>query len=318
MTASLQREGFRRHIAVTGGSGLIGTTLIQQLREDRHQITQLVRRPAGSGEVWWDPAGGKLEPAALEGVDAVINLAGETVGARWTAARKRRIRESRVNGTRLLSQTMARLQRPPRVLISVSAVGIYGDRGDEILTEASSLGDPSRDFLASVCQQWEAATDSARAAGVRVVHPRLGVVLSPAGGALRKLLLPFRLGLGGRVGAGSQWMSWIAIDDAVGVIRYALETGTVQGPVNATAPDPVTNQDFTRILGRVLRRPTPFPVPAAALRLALGEMADETLLASARVLSARLLQWGYEFRYPDLQGALRHVLGKEPGSKFPA
>jgi uncharacterized protein len=318
MTSSLQREGSRRHIAVTGGSGLIGTALIQRLRQDGHRITQLVRRPAGPGEVSWDPAGGKLEPTGLEGIDALINLAGENVGARWTAARKRRIRESRVNGTRLLSQTIAGLRRPPPVLISVSAVGIYGGRGDEILTEAASLGDPSRDFLASVCREWEAAADPARAAGVRVVHPRLGVVLSPAGGALSKLLLPFRLGLGGRVGPGSQWMSWIAIDDAVAVIQYALETGTVQGPVNATAPDPVTNRDFTRTLGRVLQRPTLFPVPAAALRLALGEMADETLLASARVLPARLLQLGYEFRYPDLGGALRHVLGKEPGSKFPA
>jgi uncharacterized protein len=318
MTSSLQREGSQKHIAVTGGSGLIGTALIQRLRQGGHRITQLVRRPAGPGEVSWDPAGGRLDPPALEGIDAVVNLAGENVGARWTAARKRRIKESRVNGTRLLSQTIARLRRPPPVLISASAVGIYGNRGDEILTEASSLGNPSSDFLASVCQEWEAAADAARAGGVRVVHPRFGVVLSPAGGALSKMLLPFRLGLGGRVGDGSQWLSWISIDDAVGVIQYALETDTLQGSLNATTPDPVTNRDFTRTLGRVLRRPTPFPVPAAALRLVLGEMADETLLTSARALPANLLQSGYEFRYPDLEGALRHVLEKEPGSKFPA
>jgi uncharacterized protein len=318
MASSFEREAPGRHVAVTGGSGLIGTALIQRLRQDRHQITQLVRRTAGPGEVSWDPAGGRLDPAAVEGVDAVIHLAGENVGTRWTAARKRRIRESRVSGTTLLSQTIARLRRPPPVLISASAVGIYGDRGDEILTEASSLGDPSSDFLASVCQEWEAAADPARAAGVRVVHPRFGVVLSPSGGVLSKMLLPFRLGLGGRVGDGSQWLSWISIDDAVGVIQYALERDTLQGSLNATAPDPVTNRAFTRTLGRVLRRPTPLPVPARALRLVLGEMADETLLASARALPARLLQSGYEFRYPDIEGALRHVLGKEPGSKFPA
>lgn len=318
MASSFEREGPGIHVAVTGGSGLIGTALIQRLKQGPHQITQLVRRRAGPGEVSWDPAGGRLDPIALEGVDAVVSLAGENVGTRWTAARKRRIRESRVSGTRLLSQAIARLRRPPRVLISASAVGIYGDRGDEILTEASTLGDPSSDFLASVSQQWEAAADPARAAGVRVVHPRFGVVLSPAGGALSKMLLPFRLGLGGRVGRGTQWLSWISIDDVVGVIHHALETDTLRGPVNATAPNPVTNRDFTRTLGRVLRRPTPFPVPARALRLALGEMADETLLASARALPAMLLQSGYEFRHPDLEAALRHVLGKEPGSKFPA
>jgi uncharacterized protein len=318
MASSFERQGPGFHIAVTGGSGLIGTAVIQRLRQGRHQITHVVRRPAGPGEVLWDPAGGRLDPVALEGVDAVIHLAGENVGTRWTAARKRRIRESRVNGTRLLSETIARLPRPPRVLISVSAVGIYGDRGDEILTEASAPADPNSYFLASVCQEWEAAADPARAAGVRVVHPRFGVVLSPAGGALRKMLLPFRLGVGGRVGEGSQWLSWISIDDAVGVIHHALETGALEGPLNATAPNPVTNRDFTRTLGRVLRRPTPFPVPARALRLVLGEMANETLLASARALPAKLLQSGYQFRHPDIEGALRHVLGKEPSSKFPA
>jgi uncharacterized protein (TIGR01777 family) len=318
MASSFEREGPGFHIAVTGGSGLIGAALIHHLMPDQHhRITRLVRRPAGPGELTWDPVGRKLDPTALEGLDAVIHLAGENVGARWTAARKRRIRESRVTGTKLISETIARLRRPPGVLISASAVGIYGDRGDETLTEASTVGDPSSDFLVSVCQEWEAAADAARAAGVRVVHPRFGVVLSPAGGALGKMLLPFRLGLGTQMGRGTQWASWISIDDAVGAIHHALKTDGLRGPVNATAPNPVTNRDFTRTLGRVLRRPTPLRLPAAALRLALGEMAEETLLASARVLPAGLLRSGYEFRHPDLETALRHVLRKEPGSKFP-
>ncbi|HEV7367428.1 MAG TPA: TIGR01777 family oxidoreductase [Gemmatimonadales bacterium] len=319
MASSFEREGPGFHIAMTGGSGLIGAALMHYLIPDpHHRITRLVRRKAGPGEITWDPVGGRLDPAALEGIDAVIHLAGENVGARWTQSRKRRIRESRVSGTTLLGETIARLRRPPRVLISASAVGIYGNRGDETLTEASSLGDPSSNFLVSVCQEWEAAADAARAAGVRVVHPRFGVVLSPSGGALRKMLLPFRLGLGAQLGRGTQWLSWISIDDAVGAIHHALKTDGLSGPVNATAPNPVTNRDFTRTLGRVLRRPAPFTVPAAALRLALGEMAEETLLASARVLPAGLLRSQYQFRHLDLESALRHVLGKQPGSKFPA
>jgi uncharacterized protein (TIGR01777 family) len=277
----------------------------------------MVRRAAGSGEIFWDPAGGRLNPADLEGMDEVVHLAGENVGARWTSARKARIRDSRVNGTRLLSETLARLRQPPAALVSASAVGIYGNRGGEILTEASHPGDPS-DFLVSVALQWEAAAEAASAAGIRVVHPRFGVVLSPKGGALKKMLPPFRLGLGGRIGPGSQWMSWISIDDAVGVILHALSTDTLRGAVNATAPAPLTSRDFTRILGRVLRRPTPFTLPGPVLRLALGEMADSTLLTSARVLPSRLLESGYRFRHPDLESALRHVLGKESRSNFPA
>jgi hypothetical protein len=277
----------------------------------------MVRRPARPGEISWDPAGGRLDPADLEGVDKVVHLAGENVGARWTHARKARIRDSRVLGTRLLSETIARLKQPPAVLVSASAVGIYGNRGSEPLGEASLTGDPS-DFLVSVALEWEAAAEPARVAGVRVVHPRFGVILSPEGGALKKMLPPFRLGLGGRMGPGTQWMSWISIDDAVGVILHALSTDTLRGAVNATAPAPLTNRDFTRTLGRVLGRPTPFAIPAAALRLALGEMADSTLLTSARVLPSRLLESGYRFRHPDLESALRHVLGKESRSNFPS
>jgi hypothetical protein len=302
---------------VTGASGLIGGSLVEELTRMGHRVKPMVRRPARPGEISWDPAGGRLDPADLEGVDQVVHLAGENVGARWNRARKVRIRDSRVHGTRLLSETIARLKQPPAVLVSASAVGIYGNRGSEPLSEASLTGDPS-DFLVSVALEWEAAAEPARVAGVRVVHPRFSVILSPEGGALKKMLHPFRLGLGGRMGPGTQWMSWISIDDAVGVILHALSTDTLRGAVNATAPAPLTNRDFTRTLGRVLGRPTPFALPAAALRLALGEMADSTLLTSARVLPSRLLESGYRFRHPDLESALRHVLGKESRSNFPA
>jgi uncharacterized protein len=305
-------------MAVSGASGLIGAALVKELTRRGHRVSRMVRRRAGLGEVSWDPASGALDPGDLEGLDGVVHLAGENVGVRWTAARKARIRESRVKGTKLISETLAQLRRQPAVLVSASAIGFYGNRGNEPLTEASLPGDRSRDFLASVSWEWEAAAEPARGAGIRVVHPRFGVVLSPRGGALKKLLLPFKLGLGGRIGSGSQWMSWISIDDAVGAILHLLSTDTVRGPVNVTSPEPLINRDFTLTLGRVLSRPTPFPVPAAALRLALGEMADGTLLSSARVEPARLLESGYRFQHPDLDSALRHVLGKQPRSNFPA
>jgi uncharacterized protein (TIGR01777 family) len=300
----------RIHVAVSGAGGLIGSALLPHLTSRGHRVSRLVRRSAGPGEISWDPARGRLDEADLEGVDAVVHLAGENVGARWTSARKSRIRNSRVAGTRLLSETLARLRRRPGVLVSASAIGIYGDRGDEILTEASVPGNRDRDFLVFVTQEWEAAADPARAAGIRVVHPRFGVVLSPAGGALKKLLLPFRAGLGGRLGSGRQWMSWISIDDTIGAISQAISNPALYGPVNVTAPEPATNREFTRTLGRVLARPTLFPVPAAALRLALGEMAGSTILASTRVLPARLGETGYRFTQPTLEGALRHVLGR--------
>jgi uncharacterized protein len=303
------------HVVVTGASGLIGSALVRRLTDDGHRVTRLVRRAAGPGEIFWNPAAGVLDPAPLEGIDAVVHLSGENVGARWTAARKARIRASRVASTRLLSETLAVLQHPPRVLVSASAVGIYGDRGDEILTEQSSLGNPDRDFLASVAREWEAAADPARDKGIRVVHPRFGVVLSPAGGALQKMLPPFRLGLGGRFGSGKQWMSWISLDDAVEAVYRALvaDGPGLEGAVNVTAPEPRTNRDFTDTLARVLSRPAPLAVPEAALRLALGEMAGGTILASSRALPAKLLQVGYAFRHVGLEGALRHVLRKDGG-----
>ena len=309
MASSSEPGSPRLHVVVSGASGLIGSALLSRLTGRGHRVSRLVRRSAGAGEISWDPSRGVLDPADLEGVDAVVHLAGENVGARWTAARKQRIRSSRVAGTKLLSETVARLRRRPAVLVSASAIGIYGDRGDETLTEASGLGNGDRDFLVSVTQEWEAAADPARAAGIRVVHPRFGVVLSPDGGALARLLLPFRLGLGGRLGSGSQWMSWISIDDTIGAIEQALSNPGLNGPVNVTAPEPVTNREFTRTLGRVLSRPTLFSVPAAALRLALGEMAQSTVLASARVLPTKLVEVGYRFTQPSLEAALRHVLG---------
>ncbi len=296
-----------RRILVSGASGLIGSALVPALRQAGNVVTSLVRRAAGAGEIGWDPEASRLNRGELENFDAVIHLAGENIGARWTRERRRRIRESRVRGTCLLSEALAGLRQPPRTLVSVSAVGIYGSRGDELLTEASSPGDPS-DFLVSVCLDWEAAADPARAAGIRVAHPRFGVVLSPEGGALRRLLLPFRLGLGGRLGSGTQWMSWISIADVVGALRHIMVTETLAGPINVTAPEPLSNREFVGVLGRVLRRPTVLPVPAAALRLVFGEMADGTLLGSSRVLPERLLQSGYRFQHTGLESALSSLL----------
>lgn len=296
------------HVAVSGSGGLIGSVLARRLSSEGHRVSRLVRRTAGPGEISWDPTGGRLDPKDLEGLDAVVHLAGENIGVRWTSARKARIRDSRVQGTRVLSEALARTRSRPQVLVSASALGIYGDRGDEVLTESSAPG-PADDFLVGVGQEWENAAAPARTAGIRVVHPRFGVVLSPTGGALGKMLLPFRLGLGGRLGDGSQWMSWISIDDAAGALLHLVLNSTLNGPVNVTAPEPVRNRDFTRTLGRILSRATPFPVPATALRLIMGEMADSTLLASTRMLPARLLESNYRFEHPDLETALRHVLG---------
>jgi uncharacterized protein len=300
------------HVLVSGASGLIGRAVVRSLAGAGHRVTRLVRTSAGAGAFGWDPLGQSLDLTSLAPVDAVVHLAGENVGARWTAERKRRIRDSRVRGTRLLSTALAQLRPLPRVLVSASAIGIYGNRGDELLTESSPLGDPSHDFLASVCREWEAAADPARAAGIRVVHPRFGVVLSRSGGALQRLLPVFRLGLGGRLGTGDQWMSWVSLPDVTGIVASTLEDSSLTGAVNATAPEPVTNREFTRVLGAALHRPTLFPVPAAVHRigLGLGEMAEGTVLASARVLPSRLIDSGYRFRHADLPSALRDVLGE--------
>ncbi len=296
-------------IAVTGASGMVGSALTPFLTTGGHEVLRLVRREPGAGEIGWNPAEGRLEAADLEGLDAVVHLAGENIASgRWTSRQKQKIRESRVQGTRLLAETLARLERPPKVLVSASAIGFYGDRGDEVLDEQSSPGD---NFLASVAKEWEDATSPASEAGIRVVCTRFGVILSPKGGALAKMLTPFRLGAGGNVGSGKQYWSWIALDDVVGAVHHALMTEELRGPVNVVAPEPLTNAEFTKVLGKVLHRPTILPVPAPAARLALGQMADELLLASARVEPARLRESGYEYRYPELEQALRHLLGRD-------
>jgi uncharacterized protein (TIGR01777 family) len=261
-------------------------------------------------DVGWNPQTGRIDSAHLEGHDAVVHLAGENIAARrWTTEQKNRIRESRVQGTKLLCETLAKLRRPPRVLVSASAIGFYGDRGEEELNEASTSGSG---FLPEVCKEWEAATEAAEKAGIRVVHLRFGIILGTRGGALAKMLTPFRLGLGGRIGSGEQWMSWIALDDAVGCIDHALSNDLLHGPVNAVAPNPVKNREFTRTLGRILRRPTLFPLPGFVAHLTFGEMADEPLLASTRVIPQALLDCKHVFHYGDLESALRHVLGCSP------
>jgi len=264
--------------------------------------------PKGADEVRWDPARGEVDAAALEGVDAVVNLAGENVGERWTAERKRRIRQSRVDGTLALARALAGLSARPKVLVNASAVGIYGDRGDERVDEMSA---PGGGFLAEVVREWEAATEPASAAGIRVVMPRMGVVLSRRGGMLAKLLTPFRLGAGGTMGSGRQWVSWISLTDAVDVLYLALVDDRLSGPVNAVA-GAVTNEEFTRTMARVVNRPALVPVPAFALKLAFGEMAEETILASQRADHRRLTQLGYSFAQPELEAALRATLaGKD-------
>jgi hypothetical protein len=295
-------------IAITGSTGLVGSALVPFLTTGGHHVTRIVRTSTTEGDAIWNPDTGQMDADRLEGLDAVVHLAGENIAARrWNAEQKARIRGSRVQGTSLLCETLARLRRPPRVLVSASAIGFYGNRGDEVLMETTTAGDG---FLPDVCREWEAATRAAEKAGIRVVHLRFGIILSPKGGALAKMLTPFRLGLGGRIGNGRQWMSWIAMDDVIGSIYHALATETLSGPVNVVAPDPVTNRDFTKTLGRVLWRPTVFPMPGFMARLAFGEMANDLLLGSSRVRPEKLLQSGYRFLYADLERSLRHLLGK--------
>lgn len=293
-------------VLVTGSHGLIASALIPRLQGDGHTVTRLVRQSPGPGELQWDPEGGTIDRGGVEGHDAVVHLAGVGIGDhRWTAQHKRAVLDSRVKGTRLLSETIAGLEQKP-VLVSGSAVGYYGNRGDEQLTEASAPGD---DFLAEICTQWEAATAAADAAGIRVVHLRTGIVLSKGGGAIKQMLTPFKLGVGGKLGSGRQWFSWIHIDDEVGAILHALTHDDVRGPLNAVAPNPVTNADFTKALGRALHRPTVVPVPSFGLRLLFGrEMADTMLLSGQRVLPTVLQQSGYQFVQPDLDTALASVV----------
>jgi uncharacterized protein (TIGR01777 family) len=297
------------HVAVTGASGLLGSALIPFLTTGGHRVTPVSRRPRPAGTMWWEPSSGAIEVSALEGVDAVVHLAGENIGKRWTERRKRRIRRSRTEGTRLLAEALAELERPPRVLVAASAMGIYGDRGDEVLTEEAVPAE-SGDYLVQLGRDWEAAAEPARAAGIRVVHLRFGLILSPGGGALGRMLPLFQAGVGGPLGSGKHWVSWISLDDAVGAVHHALFTGGLSGPVNTAAPEPVTSRGFAETLGRVLHRPALVPAPASALRLLFGEMADQGLLASQRLSPERLVSSGYSFRHPDLESALRHELGR--------
>jgi uncharacterized protein len=300
-------------VAVTGASGLIGTALVGRLQAEGHRVLRLTRsRPSGPDQLQWDPTAGRLDPDALAKADAVVHLAAANIGdkLRWTARTKREILQTRVEGTGLVARTMAGLANGPggpRVLVCASGAHYYGDRGDEVLTEASSGG---RGFLADVVRQWEAAADPARAAGLRVVHLRTGPVQDAAGAGLPKQALMFRLGVGGRFGSGRQWLSWIALDDITGAYLHALTHQDLDGPVNAVAPNPVTNAEFTATLARVLHRPALLHVPAFAPRLVLGEFADEMLFTSMRVHPARLQASGYRFQFPELEPALRHTLGR--------
>ena len=294
-------------ILVTGSSGLIGSALVPALGAGGHAVVRLTRSAKKQADgPRWDPDSGTLDPAPLEGLDAVVHLAGEDISSgTWNTAKKTRIRQSRVESTRLLARTLAALDRRPATLVSASAVGYYGDRGEEILTEESQSGNG---FLAAVCRDWEAATSRATEAGIRVVHLRFGVVLTAHGGALARMLGPFRMGMGGPLGSGRQYVSWIAIDDALGAIAHVLSNPIVRGAVNVASPRPVTHREFAQTLGRVLGRPTVLGMPALTVRFMFGEMATEVLLASQRLEPARLLATGFQFRFPELEGALRHLL----------
>jgi len=295
-------------VLVTGSTGLIGSALVPYLTASGHEVVRLLRgERQGEAEVGWNPEAGTIDAAGLEGLDGVVHLAGESVEGRWTEEKKRRILKSRVNGTLLLCETLAARERPPRVLVASSAVGYYGDRGDEVLREESRSGSA---FLSEVCRQWEGATKPAAQKGIRVVNLRTAPVITTKGGPLARMLTPFRLGVGGVIGSGEQYFPWIAMDDLTGAFEHCLLTESLVGPVNAAAPQAVTNREFTKTLGRVLRRPTVFPLPAFAVRLMFGEVADEMLLPSARVEPAKLTGSGYAFRFPELEGALRQALGK--------
>lgn len=296
-------------VLISGSGGFIGSALAERLTSSGHRVIRLVRREVSPGQdaVSWNPDGGEIDARGLEGIDAVVHLAGEGIGDhRWTDAHKARVLSSRVRGTHLLAETIARLETPPKVLISGSAVGYYGYLGADSMTEASP---PGAGFLADVVEQWETAAEPAAKAGIRVVRIRSGVVLSPKGGALQKQLLPFKLGVGGKLGSGNQYLSWISLEDETQAIEFLLERDDISGPVNVTSPNPVTNAEFTRALGAALGRPTFMPVPTLALKLLFsGEMTEEMMLGGQRVLPERLQEAGYEFVDPEVEVALRKML----------
>jgi uncharacterized protein (TIGR01777 family) len=294
-------------VLVTGSTGLIGTALIELLRTEGHSPVRLRRGGrADAGDIFWNPDKGEIDSSSLEGFDAVVHLAGENIASgRWTPERKRSILDSRVKGTSLLAKSLAQLQRPPKVLVSSSAIGYYGDRGEEVLTEDSPAGSG---FLPQVCREWEAATAPAAAKGIRAVQLRTGIVLSAKGGALARMLTPFRAGLGGPLGSGTQYMSWIALEDLCRMFLHAMSTESIKGPANAVAPTPVTNNEFTKELAGALHRPALFRAPRFALNLALGEMAEALLLASARVVPSRMKAAGFVYQYPELRPCLNHIV----------
>ncbi|RLS55856.1 MAG: TIGR01777 family protein [Planctomycetota bacterium] len=294
-------------ILVTGATGLVGSTLLPLLQSDGHETVVLTRKsPRSAQERQWDPEATTLPPAVLDGIEVIVHLAGENIGeGRWTPEKKHRIRESRVHGTQLLARAAAERKGQVQAFISASAIGLYGDRGAEELTEDSPAGNG---YLPEVCIAWEAAADPARQAGLRVVNLRLGVVMSRAGGALAKMLLPFKLGAGGIIGSGRQYWSWLTVDEAAEMFRFAVNTRSLSGPVNAVSPQPVTNYEFTKALGAILHRPTIFPLPAFIARIALGEMAQDLILASTRVLPTRLESTGYRFLHGDIETGLRAAL----------
>jgi len=294
-------------ILVSGSTGFVGSALVQALKLRKHEVVSLVRRSSQDpAAIFWDPAQKKIDRERLEGFDAVFHLAGESIAAgRWTQERKRRIRDSRVTGAGLLAESLAQLKRPPRTLVSASAIGYYGNRGSELLTEESTAG---HDFLADVCVEWERAAAQADKAGLRVVHTRFGIILGRDGGALKKMITPFKLGVGGRLGDGGQYMSWITRDDVIDILQHTLENDKLSGAVNVVAPQPVTNSEFTNSLGRVLHRPTVLPMPAFAVRMFFGEMGDALLLSSAHVRPSKLISAGYRFKDPELEAALTRIL----------
>ena len=301
-------------VAVSGAGGLVGSHLLPVLSANGHEVLPMVRsapwdsQSSSDSQIYWNPGEGQIDARGLSGVDAVIHLAGENVAqGRWNPAKKHRIRESRVAGTKLICDTLAGLDSKPHTIVCASAIGFYGDHGDDEMTETSL---PGRGFLADVCRDWEDSCRDAREAGIRVVNARIGVVLSPEGGALAKMLGPFKMGVGGIVGSGRQFWSWVSIEDVVRALHFALIEESLAGPVNIVSPEPVRNSEFTRTLGQRLRRPTILPMPALAAKVVLGQMAEDLLLSSTRVLPIRLVEAGYEFRHPTLDVALSELLDR--------